>query len=125
VLTNEHVQPGDKSTDRLRTDPRVKRFMWCKRPHAEALEQIVNYRTETCLALNQEGERMPQDVYALILGEYRWAVDRLEVLDPYTMRSLLWDMPYRECCALGGHRVPSVPPEGPPREDARQMEMAL
>lgn len=85
----ETVQPGEKGPQRYRTDKRVKRYLLAKRPDPSKLEQLINYRTEACVACNRaEEDRAAQDVREFLLEEYDWAVSELAMRSPDVLISL-------------------------------------
>ena len=88
----EQVQPGEKGDQRYRKDKRVRRWLLAKRPPEDATQQIISYRTETCLACNRaEAKGADEDVLDFLIGEYEWALARLRALAPHVLVSLSAD----------------------------------
>src|SRR5207245_7241543 len=85
----ETIQSGDKATGRYRSGKRVKRLLLSKRPPSEAVEQLINYRTEPRVACHLAAERAaPADIQTFPRGEYHWTVRELAVRAPGVLKSL-------------------------------------
>lgn len=81
----ESVQPGEKGSERLRADKRVKAYLSAKRPDANDVQRIIDYRTQALTAANKAtDENADEDVQDFLSMEHEWAIDRLSELRPET-----------------------------------------
>lgn len=102
----ESIQSGDKAMGRYRSDKHVKCFLLSKRPQSHAVEQLINYRTECCVACRLAAERAaPSDIRTFLRGEYDWTVRELTVRAPQVLKSLgyparYWRHSERSCPQL-------------------------
>ena len=92
-IKTETVADGEKGADRYRTDKRIKRWLLAKRPSFarkdrnraanDFVQQVVNYRTEACLAVNLATEAgADADVLDFLRAEHAWALAYLEEHTP-------------------------------------------
>lgn len=87
-MTVEKVQPGEKGGERLRRDKSVKRYLLAKRPEVER-QQIIDYRSQTRVAVHHaRKDGADRRVQAVVLSEYRWAVQTLRRIAPEVLESL-------------------------------------
>jgi hypothetical protein len=85
----EKVAPGERCTERYRTDPRVKRFLLAKRPPGEDVQRLISYRTECRVAIDKaERAKAPHEIWQFIFSEYLWAVRELRARQPQVLKRL-------------------------------------